>query len=163
MQANATLLLRDIHQPPAPPWWPPAPGWWLLAFAILLMVSIVLAWHWKRAGHRRRIAAIFDGALAAAETPAAEVAAMSQLLRRAARRVDPAADRLQGEDWLAFLDRHAGSPRSSARTRPGDDSFAAGSGRLLLDGPFRNDVEPDQVAALRSLARRRFQQWMGVA
>ncbi|MEO6169928.1 MAG: DUF4381 domain-containing protein [Lysobacter sp.] len=160
---DATLLLRDIHQPPAPAWWPPAPGWWLLAFAILLVLALVLGWRWKRASRRKRIGSMFDAALATADGPAAEVAAMSQLLRRAARRVDPEADRLQGEDWLAFLDRHNGRSARSARSRSGDDSFAGGSGRLLLDGPFRKDVEPDQVAALRSLARRRFQQWMGAA
>ena len=44
-----TLVLRDIHQPPAPPWWPPAPGWWLVA-AVLL---IVLAVGWWLAARRR--------------------------------------------------------------------------------------------------------------
>ena len=29
--APDTLVLRDVHVPPAPSWWPPAPGWWLLA------------------------------------------------------------------------------------------------------------------------------------
>jgi len=40
MNADA-LVLRDIHQPPAPGWWPPAPGWWLLAALVLLAVPPV--------------------------------------------------------------------------------------------------------------------------
>src|SRR5690606_33347163 len=36
------LLLRDIHQPPAPSWWPPAPGWWLLAGIVLVVFALVL-------------------------------------------------------------------------------------------------------------------------
>ena len=41
--ADPTLVLRDIHQPPAPPWWPPAPGWWMLAAFMLLAIA---AWAW---------------------------------------------------------------------------------------------------------------------
>lgn len=147
MAAHSTLVLRDIHQPPAPPWWPPAPGWWLVAAVV---AAILITWAALRLRERRRRAAraaVFDAEVAAAATHAAEVAAMSGLLRRAARQRDAAADRLQGEAWLAWLD--------------GDDAgrpFTAGVGRLLLDGGFRPEVEPEQVAALRPVARARFVQ-----
>src|SRR3546814_5021776 len=75
---------------------------------------------WLRA--RPRAAAIvrlFDERLHAANTPVERVAAMSELLRRAARRRDPAADRLQGDAWLAFLD----GDRASDVARP----FSEGS------------------------------------
>lgn len=160
---DAALLLRDIHQPPAPPWWPPAPGWWWLAGAILLLLVIVAAWRWRRARRQRQIAATFDAALAATTSPSAEVAAMSQLLRRAARRIDPTADRLQGDAWLTFLDQNAGRSKRGDRTVSAAHSFTDGPGRLLLDGPFRREVDPEEVAALRSLARRRFQHWMAGA
>src|SRR6185312_9170830 len=45
--ASTGPVLRDIHLPPAPPWWPPAPGWWLLA-ALVLLGCIALAWLWRR-------------------------------------------------------------------------------------------------------------------
>lgn len=159
------LVLRDIHQPPAPPWWPPAPGWWLLAVLLLLLVGVV-AWLAARRRRRRRLAAaVFDDALAAAPTPTGEVAAMSELLRRAARRRDPAADRLHGEAWLEFLDgavadrkRRHGRPPAD----PGADAhrFSQGAGRLLLEGGYRRDVDPRQVAELKPLARARFLEWM---
>src|SRR3546814_11861378 len=85
---------------------------------------------WLRA--RPRAAAIvrlFDERLHAANTPVERVAAMSELLRRAARRRDPAADRLQGDAWLAFLD----GDRASDVARP----FSEGTGRVLLEGGFR--------------------------
>lgn len=146
---DPTLLLRDIHQPPAPSWWPPAPGWWLLA-ATVLAVGAALAW-W-RARRRRRAhtrARLFDAAIAQAPDAPARVAAMSELLRRAARRRDAAADRLQGEAWLAFLD-------DADATRP----FSQGAGRLLLDGGFRRDVDEAELDALQTLARARFLRWM---
>ena len=168
--ADPTLVLRDIHQPLAPPWWPPAPGWWVLAAVVLLVLA---AWVWfavRRRRRRRAIAAIFDAALDAAATPSTQVAAMSELLRRAARRRDPAADRLHGEAWLEFLDAVVEPATPTAARRLGRKSaalpsaepgrFSQGPGRLLLDGGYRREVDPEQVAALRALARTRFLDWM---
>lgn len=148
----ATLVLRDIHQPSAPDWWPPAPGWWLLA-ALLLGLIVLAVWIARRASRRKRtIAILFDDAVANADSAPARVAAISELLRRAARRRDPAADRLQEDAWLRFLDG------AETATTP----FSAGAGRLLLDGGFRRDVDEAQLAALLPLARRRYLQLMAV-
>ena len=74
---------------------------------------------------------------------------MSELLRRASRRRDPAADRYEGEAWLRFLD--------DDRKRP---LFSTDIGMLLLEGGFRPDVDAGAVAALRPLARQRYLSWM---
>ncbi len=144
------LVLRDIHQPPAPPWWPPAPGWWLL-FAFLAAAALAAwAWHARRRRRRRAIEALFDDTVARAEGPSRSVAAMSELLRRAARRHDPRADRLQGAEWLALL---------AARLPPGDAGAldpGQATGRLLLEGAFRTDVEPGEVDALHPVARKAY-------
>lgn len=170
---DPTLVLRDIHQPPAPPWWPPAPGWWVLA-ALLLLAAGAVAWFVsRRRRHRAAVVALFDREVQAAPTAADEVAAISELLRRAARRRDPQADRLHGEAWLAFLDGvpAAGASRNPSKrgtqrlaAAPGDATvqqpFSKGPGRLLLEGGYRRDVDAAQVAQLRPLARARFLDWM---
>jgi hypothetical protein len=142
------LPLRDVHLPPAPPWWPPAPGWLLLGAAVVLALGIALGlWAWRRT-RRRRWQRQFDAALATGAAPA-QVAAVSELLRRAARRRDPAAAALQGEPWLRFLD---GGKRQD---------FSAGPGRVLLDGGYRRELDHAQLQALLPLARRRFLELMG--
>lgn len=152
--AMQELPLRDIHQPPAPPWWPPAPGWWWLA-AVVLALLVFAAWWWLRARRRRAaIVRLFDERLHAANTPVERVAAMSELLRRAARRRDPAADRLQGDAWLAFLD----GDRASDVARP----FSEGTGRVLLEGGFRREVDAAGADALLPLARARYLELMAV-
>jgi hypothetical protein len=143
------LVLRDVHEGVAPAWWPPAPGWWLLLVVVLLALA---AWAWRRRRariRRQRILRLFDDAVARPATPAEQVAAMSELLRRAARRVDPAADRLQDEAWTAFLDAGLAQP-----------VFTAGAGAILREGAFRHDVTAAQADALRSLARERYLAWM---
>ncbi|MCA0395266.1 MAG: DUF4381 family protein [Proteobacteria bacterium] len=149
MLQAAELPLRDIHEPPPPSWWPPAPGWWIVA-GVLLLVLAWLAWRrWRRVHARRMAERTFDEAVAAAPTPAARVAAMSDLLRRAARLRDPAADRLDGDAWLRFLDAGEAPPR-----------FLGGPGELLRDGAFRAHVDDAAVEALRVAARARFLAWM---
>jgi hypothetical protein len=151
MQSGDALVLRDIHAPAAPPWWPPAPGWWLLFAALVLITGLGAWWLARRRRRAHAIARLFDDALARADTPAARIAAISELLRRAARRRDPQADRLQGEAWLTFLDTGLARP-----------VFAAGAGSVLRDGAFRRDVSEDDVEALRGVARARFIEWMGI-
>jgi hypothetical protein len=148
MQPADGLVLRDIHASVAPAWWPPAPGWWWLSAALVLVLAALLAWRVLRARRRRRIERLFDDTVGAAATPSARVAAISELLRRAARQRDPAADRLDGEAWLAFLDA-GGPPR-----------FEGESGHLLLDGGYRREVGAGSVERLRAAARARFLQWM---
>jgi hypothetical protein len=142
----STLVLRDVQVPATPPLWPPAPGWWLviaLVAGLLMIVAAGLAWRRLRL---RRWQRLFD---AASDQPTAtlQLAAMSELLRRAARRVDPGADRLQGEAWLRFLDGRQGG-------------FSTGPGRIVLDGGYRRQVDEAVLLQARALARRRFLQLM---
>lgn len=145
------LPLRDVHEPVGPPWWPPAPGWWLLAGALLL-VMFALGWlRWRHARRRRLAARLFDDTLAAAPTRPAQVAAMSELLRRAAAGRLPEAATSGGDAWLRLLDEGLPEP-----------VFSAGAGALLRDGGFRQDVDAGEVEALRRIARARFIDWMQV-
>ena len=143
------LPLRDIHASVAPAWWPPAPGWWLVMVVGALALAALLAWCWRRARRRRRHEQAFDTVMASAATPGEQLAAISELLRRAARLRDPSADRLQGDAWLAFLDAGDAAP-----------NFTAEAGALLLDGPFQREADPAAVEALRCTARARFLTWM---
>jgi hypothetical protein len=142
------MVLRDVHVPPSPSWWPLAPGWWLVLGAVLLLVVGIGVWRLRR--RRRQLAwqRWFD-ATGTVQSPAEQVAAMSERLRRAARRLDPSADRLQGEAWLRFLDGERG-----------DHAFSQGAGRLLLDGGYRRDVATADLAAATAVARARFLELM---
>ena len=143
------LPLHDVHPGIAPSWWPPAPGWWMLAAILLIVVAAITRWWLRRRRRHVALVRLFDEAINHAKTPSQQVAAMSELLRRAARRRDPAADRLEGAAWLHFLDDgQLGKP------------FSSGAGALLRDGGFRADVAEDEVAALRALARQRYLTWM---
>ncbi|MDO5505577.1 MAG: DUF4381 family protein [Pseudoxanthomonas suwonensis] len=147
----ASLPLRDIHLHAAPAWWPPAPGWWLLLAALVLVIVIVGTRWLRRRRHRRTLEALFDRSLATADTPVAQVAAMSELLRRAARRVDVGADRLDAAGWRALL---AADSRNVPPLSP--EQVA-----MLVEGGYRPDLPAAQVAALRADVRARFLAWMG--
>ncbi len=143
------LPLLDVHLPPSPSWWPPPPGWWLVLLAIALVIAVV--WYRRRRARRLReeMERLFDAGVDAAEGFPARIAAMSELLRRAARRSDPDAVRLAGDAWLRFLDQGQPVP-----------VFSAGAGRTLLEGGFRRDVGEQEYAALRGIVRARFVQLM---
>lgn len=153
--ASEPLPLQDVHLPPAPDWWPPAPGWWIVM--VMLALIAIAVWLWRRRVRRRRavIETLFDETLAAVDGvggvdgASARIAMMSELLRRAARRRDPQADRLSGDAWLRFLDAGQRIP-----------VFSAGAGRTLLEGGFRRDVGAQEFEALRGIVRTRFVELM---
>jgi hypothetical protein len=147
--ASDPLTLEDVHLPPGPGWWPPAPGWWMLLVALALIA--IGWWLWRRRVRRRRAAieTLFDDTLDGVVGASARIATMSELLRRAARRRDPQADRLSGDAWLRFLDAGQRIP-----------AFSAGAGRTLLEGGFRRDVGAQEFDALRGIVRMRFVELM---
>ncbi|MEQ7868952.1 DUF4381 domain-containing protein [Xanthomonas sp. WHRI 8393] len=141
-----SLPLRDVHLPPSPSWWPLAPGWWLVIAAVVLVLGSAWWWWRRRRQQQRRWLAAFDAELQRATTPAQRLAALSVLLRRAARSVDAQADRLQGEAWLQFLDGHKSKTQA----------FSQGPGRALLDGGFQRTPAVTDLDAVQALARQRF-------
>lgn len=140
-------VLRDIHLPAEPSWWPPAPGWWVLAALALLG----LAWALRVLARKRRLQrarrvlhAELAQAREAAPDGAAQVAAMSMLLRRIAKRYAPDALTLRDDEWLRFLD-------GGDATQP----FSQGPGRLLLDGPYRPRIGQEEADALANVVGER--------
>lgn len=141
--------LRDIHVPPAG-WWPPAPGWWVLAGIVIAIALVAIAWF---ARHRRRAplrAALREiDALAAGFERDGDAVRLadrsSRLLRRVARRIDPAAASRDGAAWRGFVHRYA---RGAATQRVLDE---------LADARFRAEPAldaPALLAALRAWCRR---------
>ncbi len=141
------LVLRDVYVPPAPSLWPPAPGWWLVAAVAVALLALACWLRRRRALRLQSWRRLFDAACAE-PSPPARVAAMSELLRRAARRVDPDSERLEGQRWLEFLDG----------SRPGQ--FSDGHAALLLEGGYRRELDPASVEALEQAARARFLELM---
>lgn len=146
MQAE-TLVLRDVHVPPSPSAWPPAPGWWLVIGLVAVLLAIGAFLLWRRRQRLRAWQRMFDQANHTPE-PAQQAAAISELLRRAARRVDARADRLHGEEWLRFLDGKQGT------------DFSRGPGRVLLDGGYRRELDQRQLVQAAAIARVRFLELM---
>ncbi|HET7563034.1 MAG TPA: DUF4381 family protein [Rhodanobacteraceae bacterium] len=115
---SAGPVLRDIHLPPAA-WWPPAPGWWILAASVVVLTVVTVWWLWRRS--RTDVAQLvqreitqLESAFARNQDTAALAAGASRLLRRVARRVEPAAAVAGGDAWREFLHRHAPDEQGAA-------------------------------------------------
>ncbi|MCF6323885.1 MAG: DUF4381 domain-containing protein [Gammaproteobacteria bacterium] len=142
---DAELPLRDIHLPAAISWWPPAPGWWMLL--VLVLVAVLLVWWWQRrkAALRVRIAALAEwGVLMEAfqreQNVNQLVQGLSVLLRRVSLSYYPREEvaGLSGEAWLRYLD--------DAHSLSQPNGFSEGVGRLLLVGPYQQQIDGDALA-----------------
>ena len=137
--------LRDIHLPPDPSWFPPAPGWWILAALLIAL----LVWLFRIARKRMRKQRWLDELQAEVariasdhathNDPRQTSAAVSQLLRRAALRLDSRAAAYQGDEWLAWLD-----------ARGNTSDFMSGPGNALVDAPWKRAPDVDVDGLLKA-------------
>jgi hypothetical protein len=138
---SANLPLRDVHLPPAPSLWPPAPGWWAIAAAVLLLVAIPVLLRARRLRRERAWQRRFDAELQAAGEGPLRLAALVELLRRAARANRAGSELLQGEAWLQVLDP--------------TNALAPALRDLLLQGAYQPAIDAAQLATLEGWARTR--------
>jgi len=142
--------LRDIHLPATVSWWPPAPGWWLLLGAAALAALGVVWWLRHRRTNRWRRQALQElhGLRSLPSEPQASVIGLSVLLRRVAVNQFPSRQvaALNGEAWLAFLDRTLGT----------SNEFTSDTGRVLATAPYVQDAQiaPQSLLALFDLSER---------
>lgn len=108
MNPDPTSLdnLHDLIVPPSAPWWPPTLGWWLviLGLAVVLVGLLLKAlFRWQANRYRRE-------ALALLHSDQMKPAMIPTLLKRVALTTWPREQTasLNGEEWLAFLDRSGG-------------------------------------------------------
>ena len=142
-------VLRDIHLPPAP-WWPPAPGVWLVLALVVAALGATAWWLWRHARRRPLRAALREvdriGQAWATDRDATNLLdGASRLLRRVARRIDPAAASASGDAWRGFVHRYA----PDEDTRATLDAF--------LDARYRAQPALDAqvlLPALRTWCRR---------
>lgn len=130
--------LRDIHLPPDPSWFPPAPGWWIVAALLIAVLAWLFLLARKRVRKQRWLGALQAEVARIASDhdthndPRQTSAAVSQLLRRAALRLDSRAAAYQGDEWLAWLD-----------ARGNTSDFMSGPGNVLVDAPWKRAPEVD--------------------
>lgn len=146
----AITLPHDIIEPAPIGWWPLAPGWWLLAALLLLALTALAGWQWRRwrqlaplrqaLREHRGIAAQWQQQHDSRRT----TAALSALLKRTARWRYPATDiaALTGERWQQFL------------IQTGNGAFDADNSAALCrfyQAPTQETFEPPLTACLHWL------------
>lgn len=140
------IPLRDVHFPEAISWWPLAFGWWILV--CLLIIFIVTGWLWYQRRQQKKYSAL---TLAKEELflvqknyvehndPKRLIIDLSVLIRRLSISIFPRVEAagLTGEKWLDFLD-----------DAMANNPFSTGAGRILMDGPYRPNVMPEEIEPL---------------
>jgi Domain of unknown function (DUF4381) len=143
----ADLPLRDFHLPAPIGWWPLAPGWWAL-LSIGISILALSVWLWRRSKRptvkklaKRELCRLkIDPALSDTD----RIRQLSILIRRICLSTYPRVEsaRLTGRDWLAFLDKILD-----------ERAFSEGPGKVLIDAPYRPDVEVDPEPLFRLCER----------
>jgi len=143
-QTNPLDELADIHLPDGVSWWPFAPGWWILI--ALAFITIVAIYYWRRHQQRNKYRYLALQELQKVyqnfqQHPSTSIylQQLSNILRRTALSAYPTQFNasIKGDEWLRWLDAHCTSLQ---------DSFAQGTGQVLLVGPYQKTPQVDAHA-----------------
>ncbi len=112
--------LAPLRTPEAISWWPLAPGWWVLAILLVIALTALAVFTWRRyqANRYRRTALRMLNDLIASDCATLEQ--INQLLKATSLACWPTADvaQLHGANWTAFL-------RDSIKRPMDEDTFSA--------------------------------------
>lgn len=140
--------LADIQLPEGVSWWPLAPGWWILIALAIIIATAIYCWrrHHQRNAYRQLALAELQQAYQNFQQQASTaiyLQKVSNILRRTAMSAYPKSfnSSIKGDDWLSWLDTHCPATQ---------DSFAQGTGRALLVGPYQQAPQVD-IDALHQL------------
>ena len=142
------LILRDIHDLDAVPWWPLAQGWWWLFVVIMLIMLVAGIRYWIRysgimPGWRGDARRQLRGLKKAVRNipPRAVAGNLSELLRRIAmaRSDRREAAGLTGDEWLVWLEQNDSSGFKWTRR-----------GKVLLQAPY---MPPDRMVSREEIQR----------
>lgn len=156
------IPIRDLKLPAEIGWWPLAPGWWVLLALLVIGLSLVTWFAYRRyvANNARRFAHRELDRLAEEFKQHQDLqqlgSGLSALLRRAVLAYAPRSEvaGLTGSDWANCLNRGLGEP-----------VFTEGAGKALLDLPYKNPNTLGELdsAALIQAVRLRIRTPMGGA
>ena len=143
------LPLRDIHLPQPVSWWPLPPGWWIV-LALVLLVTGLGVWFYRRR-RLQRLSAVYLARLELHKVHERYIynedlrqfaVELSSLLRRLSISLYPRAETasLTGEDWLRHLDQPLP-----------EKPFSTGAGRILIEAPYRRQTHIEDVEHLLKL------------
>ena len=152
---DTSIILRDIHDLDAIPWWPLAPGWWWVIGLVALVCLVAGIRYWIRysgilpgwRGDARRQLRALKKALRK-DNPREVAGNLSVLLRRIAmaRSDRRQAAGLSGDRWLTWLEHNDSSGFSWTQ-----------SGKALLQAPYMPPdmvIERDEILQLVGAAMR---------
>jgi hypothetical protein len=140
------LPLRDIHLPESVAFWPLAYGWWILIFTVITVISLAVFLYLRY--RKNRLSAItlarqeytrISGEYQQHNDAIWLAAQISILMRRLSVSLFPRTQvaSLTGDEWLSFLDNQVP-----------DQPFASGTGRVLVDAPYREKISNDDAEEL---------------
>ncbi len=140
-EAPPPLPLRDIIAPLEQGWWPPAPGWWFVAAIALFLLgwlvkTLVKYFTYEYAALRKAALRELTSLPHKEEINDRQFAEqISALLKRVAmvRYSDQQPARLNGKDWLAFLDQSDAS-----------QIFSQSGGGVLLEVQYQASISIDR-------------------
>ena len=156
------LPLRDIHLPDPVNWWPPAIGWWCLLVLIILLVIAGIKLFQYRSKIKYSSVNMVKQSLQSIRNEYIQngdtqylIREVSSLMRQLCISIFPRQETasLVGDDWLLFLDQpmsHSTIGHMSESQSESDNLFTEGVGRVLSEGPYRqqSDVDGEQLLTL---------------
>lgn len=144
------LPLRDIHLPNPISWWPLAPGWWLVIGIILLCIIfavIILKYFMRPTLYKEAATALarIESEFQQHEDATYSIKEISALLRRVILSQNGSDKKggITGHAWLEILDKNMNG-----------EEFREGPGKLLLSGPYQENVDKRDVPELIELCRK---------